>query len=72
MPLVYDELRRLARRYMHNESPGHTLQASALVNEAYLRLVEVERLQVENRGHFFALAARMDASPAHRFGTGSP
>jgi RNA polymerase sigma factor (TIGR02999 family) len=59
MPLVYDELRRLARRYMHNESPGHTLQASALVNEAYLRLVEVERLQVENRGHFFALAARM-------------
>ena len=59
MPLVYDELRRLARRYMRSESPGHTLQATALVNEAYLRLVEVDRIQLESRAHFFALAARM-------------
>ena len=59
MPLVYDELRRLAGLYMRREPPGHTLQATALVNEAYLRLVQVERIQVENRAHFFALAARM-------------
>jgi RNA polymerase sigma factor (TIGR02999 family) len=59
MPLVYDELRRLAAGYMRSEPAGHTLQATALVNEAYLRLVEVERIQLENRAHFFALAARM-------------
>jgi RNA polymerase sigma-70 factor, ECF subfamily len=59
MPLVYDELRRMADLYMRREPPGHTLQATALVNEAYLRLVQVERIQVENRAHFFALAARM-------------
>jgi RNA polymerase sigma factor (TIGR02999 family) len=59
MPLVYDELRRLADRYMRNEPAGHTLQATALVNEAYLRLVDVDRIQVESRAHFFALAARM-------------
>lgn len=59
MPLVYDELRRLAGVYMRREPPGHTLQATALVNEAYLRLVQVERIQVENRAHFLALAARM-------------
>jgi len=59
MPLVYDELRRLADRYMRREPPGHTLQATALVNEAYLRLVDVDRIQLESRAHFFALAARM-------------
>jgi RNA polymerase sigma factor (TIGR02999 family) len=59
MPLVYDELRRLADRYMRHEPPGHTLQATALVNETYLRLVDVDRIQLESRGHFFALAARM-------------
>ena len=59
MPLVYDELRQLAGRYMRSEPVGHTLQATALVNEVYLRLVDVERIQLEGRAHFFALAARM-------------
>ena len=59
MPLVYDELRRLASQYMRREPVGHTLQATALVNEVYLRLVDVERIQLEGRHHFFALAARM-------------
>ena len=59
MPLVYDELRRLAGHYMRSEPVGHTLQATALVNEVYLRLVDVERIQLEGRDHFFALAARM-------------
>jgi len=59
MPLVYDELRRLAGQYMRSEPVGHTLQATALVNEVYLRLVDVERIQLEGRAHFFALAARM-------------
>jgi RNA polymerase sigma factor (TIGR02999 family) len=59
MPLVYDELRRLAARYMRSERPGHTLQPTALVNEVYLRLVESDRVKVQNRAHFFALAARM-------------
>jgi RNA polymerase sigma-70 factor (ECF subfamily) len=57
-PLVYHELRRLARRHMANERAGHTLQATALVNEAYLRLVEVTRVQWQDRAHFFAMAAR--------------
>jgi hypothetical protein len=59
MPLVYDELRRLASRCMRRERPGHTLQATALVNEVYLRLVDVKRVHVHSRAHFFALAARM-------------
>ena len=59
MPLVHDELRRLARRHMAGENPAHTLQATALVNEAYLRLVEVNRLQWQNRAHFFAMAGRI-------------
>lgn len=58
MPLVYTELRRMAGRYMHNERPGHTLQATALVNEAYMRLVEIRRVKWQNRMQFFALAAR--------------
>jgi RNA polymerase sigma factor (TIGR02999 family) len=58
LPLVYDELRRLAKRRLANEAPGHTLQATALVHEAYLRLVEDgEQRQWSNRGHFFAAAA---------------
>jgi len=56
---VNAELHRLARRYMKRERPGHTLQATALVNEAYLRLVEVKRVQWQSRAHFFAMAARM-------------
>jgi RNA polymerase sigma factor (TIGR02999 family) len=58
LPLLYDELRRLAARKMTQESPGQTLEATALVHEAYLRLVDVEHPQLWNsRGHFFAAAA---------------
>ena len=58
LPLVYDELRQLATQRMSREKPGHTLQATALVHEAYLRLVNAEELQAwESRGHFFAAAA---------------
>ncbi len=58
LPLVYDELRRLAAEKMAQEKPGQTLQATALVHEAYLRLVDVEQVQPWNsRGHFFAAAA---------------
>src|SRR4029079_12207839 len=58
LPLVYEELRRLAAQKMAGEAPGHTLQASALVHEAYLRLVDADRAQPWNsRGHFFAAAA---------------
>lgn len=59
LPLVYDELRRLASHYMKGERDGHTLQATALVNEAYLRLIEVRKVQWQNRAHFFAMAARL-------------
>ena len=59
MPLVYDELRRLAARYMRGERANHTLNATALVNEAYLRLIEVRQVQWNNRAHFFAMAARL-------------
>ena len=58
MPLVYDELRRLAAHYMRGERPGPTLQTSALVNEAYLRLAGHEEIQWQDRAHFFAVAAR--------------
>jgi RNA polymerase sigma factor (TIGR02999 family) len=58
MPLVYDELRRLAARHMRGERPGHTLQTSALVNEVYLRLAGQEGMQWQNRAHFFAVAAQ--------------
>ena len=59
VPLVYDELRRVARRNLRREQPGHAVQATALVHEVYLRLVEVDRLTLKNRTHFFALAARL-------------
>ncbi len=58
MPLVYDELRRLAGHYMRSERPEHTLQATALVNEAYLRLVDL-KVSWQDRAHFFAVAARL-------------
>ena len=58
-PLVYDELHRLARRYMRRESPGHTLQTSALVNEAYLKLVDQREVRWQNRSHFFGIAAQL-------------
>lgn len=59
MPLVYDELRRLAHRYMARERDGHTLQTTALVNEAYLRLLNERGMKWQNRSHFFAVAAQM-------------
>src|SRR3989442_4173317 len=59
MPLVFEELRRLAHRYMRRERPDHTLQTSALVNEAYLRLVEQKGVQWQNRAQFFGIAAQL-------------
>jgi RNA polymerase sigma factor (TIGR02999 family) len=59
MPLVHHELRRLARRHMKGERAGHTLQTTALVNEAYLRLVDLTRVQWHDRAHFLAMAARL-------------
>lgn len=58
VPLVEQELHRLARHYMRGERPGHTLQPTALVNEAYLRLVGVAHVRWQNRAHFLAVAAR--------------
>ena len=58
VPLVYQELRVLARRYMRRERTDHTLQATALVNEAYVRLVDVNRIQWQNRSHFLAVASQ--------------
>jgi RNA polymerase sigma factor (TIGR02999 family) len=58
-PLVHDELHRLARRQMRNERAGHTLQTTAVVNEAYLRLVDLTRVRWQDRTHFFAMAARL-------------
>lgn len=58
-PLVYAELHRLAARYMRREQPDHTLQASALVNEAFVRLIEHPQINWQNRAHFFGLAAQM-------------
>src|ERR687886_400478 len=59
MPLVYEELRRLAHQYMSRERPGNTLQTSALVNEAYLRLIDQKDVRWQNRAHFFGIAAQM-------------
>jgi RNA polymerase sigma factor (TIGR02999 family) len=59
MPLVYQELHRLAHRYMAHQRPGHTLQTTALVNEAYLRLVDAGKVNLQNRAHFFAVSAQM-------------
>jgi RNA polymerase sigma factor (TIGR02999 family) len=58
-PLVYERLRRMARGYMQNERPGHTLQTTALVNEAFLRLVDTRNLDWTDRTHFFAVCARV-------------
>jgi len=79
-PLVYEQLHRMARGYMRNERPGHTLQATALVNEAFLRLVDAQDLDWTDRAHFFAVCARVmrrilvDAarSRAARAGNGMP
>lgn len=59
MPIVYDELRRLARHYMRGQRPGNTLQTTALVNEAYLKLIDSSRVNWQNRTHFFAISAQL-------------
>jgi RNA polymerase sigma factor (TIGR02999 family) len=59
MPLVHGELHRLAHQHMRREGPGHVLQTSALINEAYLRLVDQPQIRWENRSHFFGIAARL-------------
>jgi len=59
VPLVYADLRRLAHRHLQNQRPDHTLQSTALVHEAYLRLARHEKLRFENRAHFFAVLARI-------------
>ncbi|MCP4660818.1 MAG: sigma-70 family RNA polymerase sigma factor [bacterium] len=58
MPLVYDEMRRMARRYLRSERPDHTLETSALVHEAYLKLTDQSRVQWRNRAHFYGIAAQ--------------
>jgi len=58
-PIVYDELRRLAGHYMKRERPGHSLQTTALVNEAYMRLVDYKHMQWQDRAHFFAVSAQL-------------
>lgn len=73
MSVVYQELHRLAHNYMKQESPGHTLQTSALVNEAFLRLVDQKNVRWQNRAHFFGIAAQMmrrilvDYARRHRY-----
>jgi RNA polymerase sigma factor (TIGR02999 family) len=73
IPLVYPELRKLARQYMGRENPEHTLQTSALINEAYLRLVDQQAVEWQDRAHFFAVAAQVmrhiliDHARSHRF-----
>jgi RNA polymerase sigma factor (TIGR02999 family) len=73
MPVVHAELRRLARHYMARENSGHTLQTSALVNEAYIRLVDQQDVDWQNRTHFFAMAAQLmrhiliDHARRHRY-----
>jgi RNA polymerase sigma factor (TIGR02999 family) len=59
MPLVYGELRRIARAFMRRQRPGHTLQPTALVHEAFLKLFDETKLDVEDRAHFLALMARL-------------
>jgi len=72
LPIVHQELHRLARRFMFGERAGHTLQTTALVNEAYLRLVNSRRVNWQNRAHFFAISAQLmrrilvDSARAHR------
>ena len=81
MPLVYEELRGIARRYLRREREGHTLETAALVHEAYFRLVDQERVQWGGRSHFYAMAAQsmrrilVDHARGHRYqkrGGGAP
>jgi RNA polymerase sigma factor (TIGR02999 family) len=59
IPVVYQELRRMADRYLRGENPGHSLQPTALVHEAYLRLIDQTKVEWKNRAHFFGVAAQM-------------
>jgi RNA polymerase sigma factor (TIGR02999 family) len=59
MPLVYEELRRIARHYLRSERQGHTLESTALVHEAFLRLIDQRNVQWQNRAHFFGIASQM-------------
>ena len=59
IPSVHKELHRIARRYMRSQRPGHTLQTTALVNEAYMKLVDLDRVRWQNRTHFFAVSAQL-------------
>jgi RNA polymerase sigma factor (TIGR02999 family) len=59
LPMVYSELRRLANNYLRGERPGHTLQPTALVNEAYLRLIDQKNSHWQNRAHFYGIAAKL-------------
>ena len=59
IPVVHNELHRLAHRYMNRERPGHMLQTTALVNEAYLRLIDTSHVRWQNRAHFFAVSAQL-------------
>ena len=59
LPLVHGELRRIAKQHMAGERPGHVLQATALVNEVYVQLIDVRRVHWQDRAHFFAMAARL-------------
>jgi RNA polymerase sigma factor (TIGR02999 family) len=59
MPMVYDELRKAAKRYLRREAAGHTLQTAALVNEVYLRLIDAKNVRWQDRAHFFAISARL-------------
>jgi RNA polymerase sigma factor (TIGR02999 family) len=74
MPVVFGELHRLAEIYLHRERPGHTLQPTALVNEAYLRLIDQRQVEWQSRAHFFGIAAQMmrrilvDHARAHQAG----
>lgn len=58
MPLIYEQLRKMARRYMNQQNPGHTLQTTALIHEAYLRMFKQKEKHFENRAHFFGVAAQ--------------
>lgn len=59
IPLVYQELRQLAKHYMRKEQAGHTLETTALIHEAYLRLIDAKQVQIKNRAHFFGVSARL-------------
>ena len=71
VPVVYNELHRMAQRYMRRENPEASMQATALVHEAYLRLVNVTGIEWRDRAHFFAVAATMICQPARAYDRGS-